>query len=64
MKPRVDVAVLSTGIALTGIGTLGGLIAAGYELVQPVTVWFSGALLLAGFIGLGISLRRNSRDGR
>lgn len=64
MKPRIDVAVLTTGIALTGVGMLGGLIAAGYELVQPVAVWFSGALLLAGFIGLGVSLRRSSRDGR
>lgn len=64
MRPRIDIAVLVTGLALTATGVFAGLIAAGYQLVQPVAVWFAGALLLAGFVGLGMSLRRGAGDDR
>lgn len=64
MRNRIDIPILITGIALTGVAVPAGLLAAGYRLAEPITVWFAGALLLAGFVGLAMSLRRNSRDGR
>lgn len=61
-RPQLDVATLVTGLALTGFAVLGGLVAAGYTLVQPASMWFALVLLGAGVVGLVISLTRPARD--
>lgn len=57
-RKHLDVPTLVTGIALTGFGLLAAVIASGASLAGPVSIWFAGVLLVAGAIGLFISLAR------
>lgn len=57
-RQPIDVPTLVTGITLTGLGGVAGIIALGESLVEPVSLWFAGVLLLAGFVGLFVSLAR------
>lgn len=57
-RKHMDVPTLVTGLALTGFGLLSAGIALGAELASPTSIWFAIALLIAGFVGLFVSLAR------
>ncbi|MCC2592295.1 hypothetical protein LKO27_02510 [Tessaracoccus sp. OS52] len=61
-RPRLDVATLITGLALTGFAILSLVVATGHTLVQPASIWFALVLLGSGIVGLVVSLARGPEE--
>ena len=58
MRRAVDVPALVTGLVLLGFVALMAWILTGGQLVGPPSMWFASVLLVAGVLGLVISLTR------
>ena len=56
MKRSVDVPALVTGLILLGFGAVGAWLLTGRALMGPPSMWFASVLMLAGVIGLVVSL--------
>lgn len=56
MKRTVDVPSLVTGLILLGFAAMGAWLLTGRALVGPPSMWFASILMMAGVIGLVVSL--------
>lgn len=61
MRRNVDVPALVTGIILLGFGGIAAWLLLGHALVGPPTMWFASVLMMAGLIGLIVSLGSSRR---
>ncbi|MGV8846567.1 hypothetical protein [Tessaracoccus sp.] len=61
MRRAVDVPSMVTGLILLGFGAIVAWLLTGGQLVGPASMWFASILLIAGLIGLVISLTRTRR---
>ena len=57
----MDVPALVTGLILLGFGAVGAWLLSGRQLVGPPSMWFASILMLAGIIGLVVSLTTRRR---
>lgn len=64
MKASIEVPTLVSGLLLLGFGLLAVWVLAGHQLVTPIPMWFAAVLMLAGIVGLLVSLagRADRRD--
>lgn len=56
MRRSVDVPALVTGIISLGFGGIAAWLLLGHPLVGPPSMWFATVLMLAGLVGLVVSL--------
>lgn len=56
MRRKVDVPAMVTGIILLGFAVIGGWLTLGHVLVGAPSMWFASVLMVAGLVGLVISL--------
>lgn len=61
MRRNVDVPALVTGIILLGFGAIAAWLLLDNPLVGPPTMWFASVLMVAGLIGLVVSLGSSRR---
>lgn len=61
MRRTVDVPALVTGLILLGFASISGWILMGNTVVGPPAMWFATILILAGIVGLLVSLTRSRR---
>lgn len=56
MSRMVDVPAMVTGIILLGFAGIGAWLTSGHPLVGAPSMWFASVLMLAGLVGLVVSL--------
>lgn len=56
MRRSVDVPALVTGLILLGFAAVSAWLITGHELVGPASMWFASVLMVAGVVGLVVSL--------
>ncbi len=61
MKDTTDVPALVTGLILLGFGSVSAWLLVGHQVVGPPTMWFASILMVAGIIGLTVSLSASRR---
>ena len=57
----VDVPTIVTGVVITGFAAVIAWVGSGQGLLGPTKLWFAGIPMVAGSIGLMISLGRSPR---
>jgi len=61
MKRSTDVPALVTGLIMLGFTAMGAWILSGGQVIGPPAMWFATILMVAGIIGLIVSLRASRR---
>ncbi|MDO5736179.1 MAG: hypothetical protein Q4P15_06860 [Propionibacteriaceae bacterium] len=61
MKRSMDVPALVTSLILLGFGGVGAWLLTGHHLVGPPSMWFASILMVAGIVGLMVSLTTSRR---
>lgn len=63
MKNTTDVPALVTGLILLGFGSVSAWLLVGHQVIGPAAMWFASILMVAGIIGLAVSLSASRRKG-
>lgn len=61
MRNTTDVPALVTGLILLGFGSVSAWLLVGHQVIGPPTMWFASILMVAGIIGLVVSLSASRR---
>lgn len=61
MRHNADVPALVTGLILLGFGTVSAWLLVGHQVIGPPAMWFASILMVAGIIGLAVSLSTSRR---
>lgn len=61
MRRSVDVPALVTGIIVLGFTGMGAWLLSGGRVVGEPAMWFATILMVAGIVGLVVSLRTSPR---
>ena len=64
MRRNVDVPALVSGLILLGFASVSVWLLLGRDIIGPTTMWFAAILMVAGVVGLAVSLSTARRVGR
>lgn len=60
----MDVPALVTGLILLGFTSVSVWLLVGRHVIGPTAMWFAAILMVAGIVGLAVSLSTSRRVGR
>lgn len=63
MRRDTDVPALVTGLILLGFGSVSVWLLVGHQVIGPPAMWFASILMVAGIVGLAVSLSTSRRRG-